>query len=136
MLADREVAMCTAYNGRIFNAQVLEGQPFEIIWDGQLLDSGGFAIVRGTDNLAAARQFVAYSAEPATMARLSHYISYGPVRRSAKPLVGKHLATGTDMTPHLPTSPENLANALIADWEWWADRGDEMNERFSAWLAR
>ena len=128
--------MSTAYNGRIFNAQVLEDQPFVIVWDGQLLDSGGFGIVRGTANLAAAREFVAYSAAPATMARLSRYISYGPVRRSARPLVGKHLATGTDMAPHLPTSPDNLALALVADWEWWADRGDEMNERFSAWLAR
>ena len=34
MLADGEVVMSTAYNGRIFNAQVLENQPFEIVWDG------------------------------------------------------------------------------------------------------
>ena len=39
MLADGEVLMTTAYNGRIFNAQVLENQPFEIVWDGQVLDS-------------------------------------------------------------------------------------------------
>ena len=31
MLADGEVAMSTAYNGRIFNAQVLEEQPFVIV---------------------------------------------------------------------------------------------------------
>jgi putative spermidine/putrescine transport system substrate-binding protein len=34
MLADGEVVMSTAYNGRIFNAQVLEKQPFVIVWDG------------------------------------------------------------------------------------------------------
>ena len=38
LLADGEVAMTTAYNGRIFNAAVGEGQPFEIVWDGQILD--------------------------------------------------------------------------------------------------
>ena len=48
MLADGEVAMTTAYNGRIFNAQVLENQPFAIVWDGQLLDMGQMVIVSGT----------------------------------------------------------------------------------------
>ena len=51
MLADGEVVMSTAYNGRIFNAQVLEGQPFVIIWDGQLLAFGQIGIVRGTPRL-------------------------------------------------------------------------------------
>ena len=36
MLADGEVVMTTAFNGRIFNAQVLEDQPFVIVWDGQV----------------------------------------------------------------------------------------------------
>ena len=35
MLADGEVTMTTAYNGRIFNAVAGEGKPFEIVWDGQ-----------------------------------------------------------------------------------------------------
>ena len=48
MLADGEVVMSTAYNGRIFNAQVLENQPFVIVWDGQVLDSGPMGIVAGT----------------------------------------------------------------------------------------
>ena len=48
MLADGEVVMSTAYNGRIFNAQVLEKQPLEILWDGQVLDSGMLGIVAGT----------------------------------------------------------------------------------------
>ena len=31
---------------------------------------------------------------------------------------------------------DNLTRALHHDWQWWSDHGDEMNERFSAWLAR
>jgi len=38
LLADGEVTMSTAYNGRIFNAAVGEGQPLEVMWDGQILD--------------------------------------------------------------------------------------------------
>ena len=136
LLADQEVAMSTAYNGRVFNAQVLEEQPFVVVWDGQVLDTGGFGIVLGTKNAAAARKLVAYSAQPEVQARISEYISYSPTRRSAAPLVSNHKETGTVMEPHMPTSEENLATALTNDWEWWSDHLDEVNERFAAWLAR
>ena len=136
MLADGEVAMTTAYNGRIFNAQVQEDQPFVVVWDGQVLYSGGMGIVAGSSNLPAARQMLVYASRPEVMARISQYISYSPARHSAMALVGKHLATGIDMAPHLPTSPQNMARALRYDWRWWSDNGDDMAERFAAWLAR
>ena len=136
MLADGEVAMTTAYNGRIFNAQVEEDQPFVVIWDGQVLYSGGMGIVAGSDNAPAARQLLVYASRPEVMARISQYISYSPSRRSAMALVGKHLATGTEMAPHLPTSAQNMGRALHYDWRWWSDNGDDMAERFAAWLAR
>ena len=55
MLADGEVLMTTAYNGRIFNAQVLENPPFVIVWDGQVLDFGQLAVLAGTPRLDATR---------------------------------------------------------------------------------
>ena len=135
-LADGEVAMTTAYNGRIFNAQVQENQPFVVVWDGQVLYAGGMGIVAGSRNLPAARQLLAYASRPAVMARISNYISYSPARYSAMPLVGKHLASGVDMVPHLPTSEQNMARALHYNWRWWSDNGDDMAEQFAAWLAR
>ncbi len=136
LLADGEVIMSTAYNGRIFNAQVLEDQPFVIVWDAQALDSGYLAIVAGTPRYEAARQFVLFANRPRSISNISKYISYGPVRASARTLVDKHLETGTVMEPHMPTSPENLSRALELDWRWWSENRDEMYERFSAWLAR
>ncbi len=137
MLADGEVLMSTAYNGRIFNAQVLEKQPFIIVWDGQVLDLGGpLAIVAGTPRLEAALRFVRFANRPTSIANVAKYISYSPSRRSAVGLVNKHWETGIDMTPHMPTAPENLKRALQSDWRWWSDNRDEMNERFSAWLVR
>ena len=29
-----------------------------------------------------------------------------------------------------------MRRVLYNDWEWWGDRADDVNERFSAWLAR
>ena len=137
MLADGEVLMSTAYNGRIFNAQVLEKQPFVIVWDGQVQSAGGpLSIVSGTPRLAAAQRFVRFANRPASIANVAKYISYSPTRRSARQLVGKHSETGIDMAPHMPTAPQNMKRALQSDWRWWSDNRDDMNERFSAWLVR
>ena len=136
MLADGEVAMTTAYNGRIFNAQVIEDQPFVIVWDGQSLDFAQLVIVAGTPNLDAALDFVRFAVTAESQARISGYIAYSPVRASGLPLVSTHRDLGIDMLPHMPTSPENEALALRSDWQWWTDNLDEANERFSAWLTR
>ena len=136
MLADREVVMSTAYNGRIFNAQIVENQPFVVIWDGQVLDSGTMGIVAETPNLEIARQFVRYATRSEVQAAVGRYISYSPARHSGTELISTHLATGVDMKQHMPTSPQNLKRVIYNDWEWWSDHADDVNERFSAWLAR
>ncbi len=136
MLADGEVAMSTAFNGRIFNAWALEKQPLTIVWDGQLLAFGYQVIVAGTPKLELARRFVAFATSTESLANLTKYISYGPLRHSSLALVGKHLETGIDIEPHLPNATQNMSNAVLEDPEWWADNQDEMNERFAAWLTR
>jgi putative spermidine/putrescine transport system substrate-binding protein len=136
MLADGEVVMSTAYNGRIFNAQVAENQPFEIVWDGQVLDHTQLAIPAGAPNLEAALEFLAYAARPESMAAVSRYISYSPPRHSALGLVTTHKETGVEMEPHMPVTPARLERSVFNDWVWWADYGDEINDRFGAWLAR
>ena len=136
LLADGEVVMSTAYNGRIFNAQVVENQPFEIVWDGQVLDHTQLAIPAGAPNLEVALEFLAYAARPESMAAVSQYISYSPSRHSALGLVTTHQETGVEMEPHMPVTPARLERSVFNDWAWWADYGDEINDRFGAWLAR
>ncbi len=136
MLADGEVVMSTAYNGRIFNAQVLENQPFAIVWDGQILDINQLAVVAGTPRFEEAMRLVSFASTTEALAALGRRISYGPSRASAAPLITTHLETGVEMGPHLPTHPPNMARALRRDWAWWVDNQDALNERFSAWLAR
>ena len=130
MLADGEVIMTSAYNGRLFNAIFKEGKPFEIIWDGQVWDLDLWGIVKGTPNLEQALDFVRFSTDTQRLADQTKWISYGPVRKSSLPLVAE------EMQPHMPNHPENFKSALQNDFEWWADHQDEMNERFAAWLAQ
>ena len=112
MLADGEVVMTTAYNGRIFNAQVLESQPFTIVWHGQVLEVSNLAIVSGSGNLNAARRLISYASRPASMAAVSCYIAYSPSRRSAEKLVSSHLAGRRHGWPHAHRTREHPACAV------------------------
>ena len=136
MLADGEVVMSTAYNGRVFNARVLEGQPLVTVWDGQLLAVGQLGILRGTPRLREALSYVGFATSAESLARISSRITYSPTRRSGMPLVTTHIPSGVEMAPHMPATPANAARALLYDWSFWVDHQDELNERFSAWLAR
>ncbi len=135
LLADGEVVMSTAYNGRIFNAAVAEDQPLEVVWDGQILDFDLFVIPKGAPNLEEAKQFIAFSTDTERLAAQASWISYGPARLSSGPLVGLYSDGETEMAPHMPTAEANLSNALVNDFEFWADRDTDLNERFNAWLA-
>ncbi|PRY95449.1 putative spermidine/putrescine transport system substrate-binding protein [Hasllibacter halocynthiae] len=134
LLADGEVAMTTAYNGRIFNAAVGEGQPFEILWDGQILDFDLFVVPQGAPNPDAAMAYIAFATDTQRLADQAQYISYGPARASSNPLVGLYQDGETEMAPHMPTADANMSNSLVNGYEFWADNDTELNERFNAWL--
>ncbi len=137
LLADGQVTMTTAYNGRIFDAQVKEGKPFAIIWDGQLQELDVLGIVKGTKNLDAAMQFVAFATDTQRLADQAQWIAYGPARKSSLPLVSTyHGKPDVDMKVHMPNAPENSANAIQIDFLWWADHQEELNQRWAAWLAK
>ena len=136
LLADGEVAMTTAYNGRIFNAVASEGKPFEIVWDSQIFALDLWAIVKGAPNKDLAMDFLKFSTATEQLAAQASWISYGPVRKSSSPLVSTfHNNPDLKMGPQMPTAPENFQTALASDYEFWADNQDELNERFNAWLA-
>ncbi len=135
LLADGEVVMSTAYNGRIFNAAIAENQPLVVVWDGQILDFDLFVIPKGAPNKEEAMKFIAFATDTQRLADQASYISYGPARKSSGALVGKYSDGTTDMAPHMPTAEANLGNALVNNFEFWVDHDAELNERFNAWLA-
>ncbi len=136
LMADGEVVMTVGWNGRIFNAAVSEGQPFEIVWDGQVYEPEGWVIPKGAPNLEEALEFVKFSTSTEPLAAAAEWISYGPTRASSAPLVGLYRGDGkTEMSPNLPTSPDNLTNALLSDYEFWVDNDTELTERFNSWLS-
>lgn len=130
LLADGEVTMSSAYNGRIYSAIISDKKPFGFLWDGQLTNIEGYVIVKGSKNLKAAKDFVRYTTQPQVLAALTPMTAYGPARKSAIALVDHKIQ------PYLPTAPENQKGAVDVDPAFWADHSDDLNQKFAAWLAR
>jgi putative spermidine/putrescine transport system substrate-binding protein len=135
LLADGEVAMTTAYNGRIFAAATAEAKPFTTVWDGQVYEYDMFVIPKGAPNMELALEYLKFATSTEALAEQAKWISYGPARKSSAPLIGLFNDGKTEMGPYMPTSEANLTNALASSYEFWADRDAELNERFNAWLA-
>ncbi|MDQ0327127.1 putative spermidine/putrescine transport system substrate-binding protein [Rhodopseudomonas julia] len=138
MLADQEAVIATAYNGRIFNAQVNEDQPFKIMWDHQMFEVDGWVVPvdQSEDDLKLIKDYLYFATDTQRLADQAKYIAYAPARTSSVPLVGKMEGTDIDMKPHMPTTPENFETAVQFDTSFWADYGDQLEERFNAWLAQ
>jgi putative spermidine/putrescine transport system substrate-binding protein len=134
LLADKEAAFATGYNGRIFAAAEVEGQPFGIIWDGQLVEWDGWVVPTGTRNLEAVKEYLAWATDTQRLADQAKYISYGPARASSADLVGEHADLGIDMSTHMPTHPDNYTTPIILNNDFWTDYGDELRERYASWM--
>ncbi|MDX3976342.1 ABC transporter substrate-binding protein [Shinella sp.] len=128
LLASGEVAMTTAWNGRIFNANK-EGRKFGIVWDNQILDSNYWVIPKGARDIEGSLAFIRFAVEPKVLAGIAKYIPYGPVRMTAAAEVAPEDAR------NLPTSTDNLTTSLTLDNAFWADHGDEIRKRFTTWLS-
>ncbi len=132
-LKDESVVMATAFSGRIFTEVVTNRTPLEIIWDGQIYDTVFWSIPKSSQNKKKAVQFIKFATSSHRMARQSMLFPYGPLRKSAVSLVGKHAMANIHLDRFLPTQPENLKNALRFDSRWWRQHGKSIEEKFEIW---
>jgi putative spermidine/putrescine transport system substrate-binding protein len=138
LLADGEIVMGSTYNGRLFSVIEEQDQPVGMLWDMQVFDLDGWIIPAGLseERLAQVLDFVYFGTDTQRLADQAKFISYGPARASSAPMVGKHATLGIEMAPHMPTDPNNAANTLLYNYEFWADYRDDIDAKFQAWLAQ
>jgi putative spermidine/putrescine transport system substrate-binding protein len=130
LLADGEVVMTAAANGRIYDAISKEKKPFGIICNGQICNLDVWAISKASRNKQKALEIVRFSTASDRLADQTKWISSGPVRKSSQALVDEAGRV------NLPTYGENFTTALANDFEFWADYQDSINQRWATWLAR
>ena len=136
LLADGEVVIASAYNGRLFSAIVEENQPIAMLWDWQVFDLDGWTVPMGVKDIDTVKDYLYFATDSQRLADQAKFISYGPARYSSTQLVGQHAELGIDMKPHMPTDAKNARTVLNFDYVWWADHRAELDERFNAWLAK
>lgn len=128
-LMSGDVVMSSSYNGRIHAAQE-SGANLKIVWDGNLYQFDDWAIPKGTPNLDAAYQFIAFAMRPEQQKLYTEKMAYGPSNTAAAALLDKTLAS------ELPTAPENMKNALQMNVEFWTENGEALEQRFMSWASK
>ena len=130
MLASGEVAMSSAYNGRISGINKAEKKNFKFVWNGGIYALDSWVVLKGSPNKEAAMDFIAYASAADNQVKLPQYIAYGLPNKEAAAKVP------ADLQKDLPTAPENLSQEIALDAAFWIDNIEELTKRFSAWLAK
>ena len=124
-----DVVMSSVFNGRIDAAQ-REGKNLAISWNGSIYDLDYWVIPKGAKNKDVAEKFIAFASTPDAQYTYATKIAYGPVNNQAlKKMDDKVLS-------QLPTSPANAKTSVQSNLKFWADHGEELEQRFAAWAAK
>ena len=127
ILIDGDLAAEMAWNGRVHDPK-LQGAPIDFHFNQALLVADSLVVPRGAKNKKEAMAFIAFALQPERQAAYSAVIPYGPVNQKALPLIDpKRL-------PLLPSSGGNLPLGSFQNFDWWADNGQKVGERFNSWM--
>lgn len=130
LLADKEVAISSAWSGRIQTAISKENKPFKIVWDAQALDFNFWAIPKGAKNLEESYKFIAFASDAKNMAEQHKYSAYGPANKIAADFIPP------EALANLPTAPDHMKSPLVYDAKFWGENGEELTKRFNNWLSQ
>ena len=136
ILADGEVVISSGFSGSMVSAILDDKRPFGLLLGSSLIDQDAWMVVKNAPNKDLAMRFIAFASRPDRMAAHGSSNPASPARQSAFAMVTKHPTLGVDMKPYHATSPENRKTSLLVDTDFWADRGDDLQERFNSWLSR
>lgn len=128
MLADGEVAYTSAWNGRITQLRA-DGVPVDMVWQGGALKPSYMAIIRGTQMVDAAHEYLRMMLTDAERAaQFAEMVAYPAML----PQLYDHLPE--EVGANLPTYPANMEVQFVTDALFWAERMDDLRERWDEWL--
>lgn len=130
LLANREVVMSSAYNGRIWDAREKQGLPLAWSWNQGLMETEYWVVPKNAPHPEEAVRFIAFALREAQQATFSNEIAYGPTNLGALP----HIST--EITQAVPNSPEALPKQIPVDPDWWAANEAAVNARWERWQNR
>jgi putative spermidine/putrescine transport system substrate-binding protein len=130
LLGSGEVAMSVTSPGRLIVANRTEGRNFRVSWDGNIYAVDYWVVLTNSPRKAEAMQLVRHMTRAENQVRLPRFIPTGLTNRSAARMIDPRLTLDT------PSNPANMTNALELDAGFWVEYGDQLTQRFNAWLSR
>lgn len=125
LMRDGEVDMSTGWNGR-FQSAMDDGGPVDFTFNQGILATDCLGVPKGAPNKDLAMKLIAEMANPESQAKLTEYISYGPVIPAA-------FDTGIipeEVASRLPTHPDYLDKLIVQNIGWWVENNDYVRELY------
>lgn len=130
LLGSREIVMSVTSPGRLVVANRTEGRNFKLSWTGNIYAVDYWVILANSPRRAEAAQLLRYMTRPENQMRLPRYIPTGLTNIEAGARIDPLLKRDT------PSDPANMTDALELDADFWVEYGDQLTQRFNAWVAR
>lgn len=129
LITNGTVTMSSAYNGRIWDAQIKERLPLGWSWDQGLMEMEYWSVPANSRKKDEAMRFIAFSLKPIQQSRFTNEIAYGPTSLDAIHSVKAEVLNG------LPNSPKALPLQIPVNPSWWAEHEREVASRWQVWTA-
>jgi putative spermidine/putrescine transport system substrate-binding protein len=127
LLADKEVVLSTAFNGRVYTI-MKQGAPVGLSWSQGCIKQAYFGIPKGAKDAAWGQQFLEVMTDPQAQSVFANtFMSPGLNPESLK-------YSDAAVVAYLPTTPENLAQQFWQDGGWWDENVTEVKQRWQRWL--
>lgn len=130
LLANKTVAMTSAYNGRVWDAATKEKLPIAWQFNLGLMEVEFWAVPKNSQNKEAAFDFISLSLDADRQAAFANTIAYGPTNKAALPLVRAEILAA------IPSSPDALPNQVPVNAEWWAANESKVSAQWDQWLQK
>jgi putative spermidine/putrescine transport system substrate-binding protein len=130
LLANGEVVMASAWNGRIFPL-TQAGAPVEIEWNQGSINFSYWSVLKGAKNKGNAMKFLNFfNIDPKRQARYSERVTYPGLNKKMYPEIDPK------MVPHINMSPQNAQKQFIYNVMWWVENLDKVTERWNEWMLK
>jgi putative spermidine/putrescine transport system substrate-binding protein len=129
LLVSGEVAMTAVYNGRITAANKA-GKNLKNIWNQSLYTWDSWVILKGSPSMASAYKLLEFMGSATRQAEQLKILANGTSNKQAISLVDRETAAA------LPSEPDNAAQAIEINADFWLENLDKLNDRFTKWAAQ
>ncbi|EJN10334.1 ABC transporter substrate-binding protein [Herbaspirillum sp. YR522] len=127
MLTSGEVDMVATWASRAQSAMA-NGAPVAIVWNQNIWGCDSWAILKGTPNADACREFIKFASDAKRQAALTNFFPAGLTQPEGFSFVKPEIARNS------PTYPENMKSGVQIDARYWQQKQSVALERFNRWV--